>query len=89
MANMDIETRKKRILYRAAHRGMKEADAIVGAFFAARTAGFRPDQLDEADRILELLDIDLMDWIIKKLPVPDDVRSPLLDELVAYGRSKG
>jgi antitoxin CptB len=86
---MDLDTRKKRILYRAAHRGTKEADAIVGAFFAERTAGLRADQLDEADRVLELLDMDLMDWIIKKLPVPDDVRSPLLDELVAYGRAKG
>ncbi|MBL8644182.1 MAG: succinate dehydrogenase assembly factor 2 [Rhodospirillaceae bacterium] len=88
-ANMDIETRKKRILYRASHRGTKEADHIVGGFFAARTAGLQPDQLDDADRILDLLDVDLMDWIIKKQPVPDDMRSVLLDELVAFGRAKG
>ena len=89
MAIMDVETRKKRILYRAAHRGTKEADAIVGQFFAERTPGLTVDQLDDADRVLQLLDMDLMDWIIKKLPVPDDVRSPLLDELIAYGRAKG
>ncbi|MBL8629536.1 MAG: succinate dehydrogenase assembly factor 2 [Rhodospirillaceae bacterium] len=89
MAIMDVETRKKRILYRAAHRGTKEADVIVGTFFAERTAGFRADQLDDADRVLDLLDVDLMDWIIKKQPVPDALRSPLLDELVAYGRAEG
>lgn len=89
MGTMDIETRKKRILYRAAHRGTKEADVIVGGFFASRTAALTPDQLDDADRILDLLDMDLMDWIIKKHPVPNEVRSPLLDELVAYGRAKG
>jgi len=86
---MDIATRKKRILYRASHRGTKESDAIVGGFFAERTGGLLDSQLDDADRILDLLDMDLMDWIIKKLPVPDDVRSALLDELVAYGRAKG
>lgn len=87
--DMDIETRKKRILYRAAHRGTKEADVIVGGFFAERIATLSPDQLDDADRVLDLLDMDLMDWIIKKIPVPDEARSPLLDELVVYGRAKG
>jgi antitoxin CptB len=86
---MDFETRKKRILYRAAHRGTKEADAIVGAFFAARLPTLTAAELDDADAVLELLDVDLMDWIIKKLPVPENVRSPLLDELVAYGRARG
>jgi antitoxin CptB len=86
---MDVETRKKRILYRAHHRGTKESDVIVGGFFDARTAVLAPDQLDDADRVLDLLDADLMDWIIKKLPVPDAQRSTLLDELVAYGRAKG
>ena len=84
---MDFETRKKRILYRADHRGTKEADAIVGAFFVNRLPSLTSHELDDADRVLELLDADLMDWIIKKLPVPEDLRSPLLDELVSYGRS--
>jgi antitoxin CptB len=86
---MDVETRKKRILYRAHHRGTKESDVIVGGFFAARTSDLLEDQLTDAERVLDLLDADLMDWIIKKLPVPDELRSPLLDELIAYGRAKG
>lgn len=48
-----------------------------------------PSDLDDADRVLDLLDADLMDWIIKKATVPNEVRSALLDELVAYGRAKG
>ncbi|MSQ87514.1 MAG: succinate dehydrogenase assembly factor 2 [Alphaproteobacteria bacterium] len=86
---MDIETRKKRILYRSAHRGTKESDVIVGGFFTMRTPGLAETQLDDAERILDLHDVDLMDWIIKRLPVPDEVRSPLLDELVSYGRGMG
>lgn len=86
---MDTETRKKRILYRAAHRGTKEADVLVGGFFAARAASLTDGELDDADSVLDLLDMDLMDWIIKKMPVPSHLRSPLLDELVAYGRAKG
>jgi antitoxin CptB len=86
---MDAETRKKRILYRASHRGTKEADVIVGSFFSQRTAGLQMGELDEADRVLDLLDADLMDWIIKKVPVPTELRSPLLDELVSFGRAMG
>jgi antitoxin CptB len=86
---MDVETRKKRILYRATHRGTKEADVIVGDFFRARAGDLTEAQLDDAERILDLLDVDLMDWIIKRHPVPEDLRSLLLDALVAFGRSKG
>jgi antitoxin CptB len=86
---MDAETRKKRILYRANHRGTKEADVIVGGFFAQRTAGLQVGELDDADRVLDLLDADLMDWIIKKVPVPAELRSPLLDELISFGRAMG
>lgn len=86
---MDVETRKKRILYRAHHRGTKESDVIVGGFFDTRTPSLMPSYLDDADRVLDLLDADLMDWIIKKATVPNEVRSALLDELVAYGRAKG
>ncbi len=86
---MDVETRKKRILYRARHRGTKESDVIVGGYFETRTAGLAEAQLDDAERVLDLLDADLMDWIIKKLPVPAELRSNLLDDLVAYGRAMG
>ncbi|MDX2144180.1 MAG: succinate dehydrogenase assembly factor 2 [Rhodospirillaceae bacterium] len=86
---MDIEIRKKRIAYRATHRGTKESDVIVGGFFLARLPTLADDELDDADRVLDLLDADLMDWIIKRQPVPDDLRSKLLDELVAFGRARG
>ena len=88
-AQMDPETRKKRILYRANHRGTKEADVIVGSFFAQRTAGLQDSELDDAERVLDLLDADLMDWIIKKEPVPAELSSPMLDELVRFGRAMG
>jgi antitoxin CptB len=86
---MDTGTRKKRIAYRATHRGTKESDALVGGFFLARLPSLTDGQLDDADRILDLQDPDLMDWIVKREPVPADARSPLLDELIAFGRAKG
>lgn len=86
---MDIETRKKRILYRASHRGTKEADALVGGFFATRTPSLGAAELDDADRILDLLDMDLMDWMIRGVRVPQGVRSPLFDELMAFGKGRG
>ena len=86
---MDIEIRKKRILYRAHHRGTKESDLIVGGFFDVRTPALTAAELDDADRVLDLLDADLMDWVIKIVPGPEDLRSALLDEIVAFGRAKG
>ena len=45
------DLRRKRILYRATHRGTKESDAIIGGYFTGAIAGLPDDKLDEAERV--------------------------------------
>jgi antitoxin CptB len=83
------DPRRKRILYRATHRGTKESDAIVGGFFTEVVAGLPDDKLDEADALLDELDLDLLDWIMGRQPVPERWRNSLFDGVLQYYRTLG
>lgn len=63
---------KKRLLYRATHRGTKEADAIIGGFVTQSIETLTPDQLDSLEVILDQPDTDLMDWLRGRRPIPVD-----------------
>lgn len=82
-----LDDRRKRILYRATHRGTKEADFVVGGFFREQVARIPDAKLDEADALLEVLDADLMDWLMGRLPVPAAWNGTLFDDLLAHYRA--
>jgi antitoxin CptB len=70
MSDTPTEIRRKRLRFRAARRGFKEADAIFGAF-ADRHLG----ELDEAglasfEALLNAPDQDVYDWLRGHAPVP-------------------
>lgn len=78
-----IETRRRRLLFRASHRGTKEADLMVGGFVARHLDSFTEAELDAVEAVLDHADVDLSDWLSGRRPVDDDARSPMLDRMVA------
>jgi antitoxin CptB len=81
---LDDDARKRRILYRATHRGTKEADHMIGGFFTMAVASLTPNEFDEADRLLDLSDPDLVDWLMGRKPVPEEWRRGLFMRLAAH-----
>ncbi|MGH6916010.1 MAG: succinate dehydrogenase assembly factor 2, partial [Geminicoccales bacterium] len=57
------DARRKRLRYRAWHRGTKEMDLLLGRFADAQLAGMTPAQLDAFEALLCESDPDLYDWI--------------------------
>ncbi len=47
-------------------------------------AGFTDDQLDEFERILEVLDRDLFQWVMGERPTPPEYDTPLFRDIVAF-----
>ena len=43
----DLETRRKRLLYRSVYRGNKENDILLGQFARAHIGEFDPAELDQ------------------------------------------
>ncbi len=78
---MDLETRLKRLGYRAWHRGTKEADMMLGGFFDSRAAGWSEGEIAWFEALMDEQDVDIMAWAIGVLPVPPQWQGAMMDDL--------
>ncbi len=79
----DDDTRRRRLLFRATHRGTHETDLLIGGFVRARLADFSAAEMDALEEIMELPDTDLADWLTGRLAIPDAFDSPMLRAIKA------
>jgi antitoxin CptB len=59
----DLDVRRRRILFRSWHRGLREMDLIMGRFADAEIGTLTDTELDELERLIEVPDADLFRWI--------------------------
>ena len=81
---MDIY--RKRLLYKATHRGMKEADSLIGGFAKARLENFSAEELALFDTLLDEADNDLLNWIMQRKKVPQRIDSQLFRQIINFSR---
>jgi antitoxin CptB len=74
----DLGNRRRRILFRATHRGTYENDILIGNFVRNRLAAFSEVDLDALEEVMELPDAMLADWLTGRQPIPADVDTPML-----------
>ena len=72
------DTRRRRLLFRATHRGTHETDLLIGGFVEKRIQTMTDAEMDALEEIMELPDVDLADWLTGRLPIPPDADSPML-----------
>ena len=64
--------RRKKLLFRAWHRGTREADLLLGSFAEAHLDGFDDATLDRFEALLECEDATIYDWIARRAePAPE------------------
>jgi antitoxin CptB len=73
-----LDARRRRLLFRATHRGTYENDILLGGFVQRHIAAFDDSEIAELEEILELPDNDLADWLTGRSPIPPEVDTPLL-----------
>ena len=83
-----IDTRRKRIKFRAWHRGTKEMDLLLGSFVDITLASLTELELAELEQIIECNDIDLYSWISGRESIPAAVDTTLMEKLKAHSLSK-
>ena len=71
MGNMEREARLKRLRFRASHRGVREADLLIGGFFEHHHAGWNDAEIDWFERLLEEQDVDIMAWALGTAMPPE------------------
>ncbi len=73
-----LDARRRRILFRATHRGTYENDLLVGGFVRARISAFTDAELDALEDVMELADVELADWLTGRRPIPAEMDSAIL-----------
>ena len=71
MGNMEREARLKRLRFRASHRGVREADLLIGGFFERHHPGWNDAEIDWFERLLEEQDVDIMAWALGTAMPPE------------------
>jgi antitoxin CptB len=67
-----LDQRRRRILFRAWHRGMRETDLILGRFADGSIETLAEAELGEFERLMDVPDRELLAWITGEEPVPAD-----------------
>lgn len=78
------DNRRKRILFRCWHRGMKEMDLLLGGFAQVHIDSLTEGELDELERIITAYDQDLYAWMTGRQPLPEEWDGPLYRRIVTW-----
>ncbi len=83
--------RRRRLVFRATHRGTHETDLLIGGFVQSRIATMSEAEMDALEEVMELQDADLADWLTGRLPIPPHADSPMLRAIkaAAHGDEPG
>ena len=80
----DLETIRKRLLWRATHRGIKEVDILVGGYAQRHLESMSEADLAKFEILLEIPDQDLLSWATLQEDVPMDLASSMLTAVLAF-----
>ncbi|MBL4803208.1 MAG: succinate dehydrogenase assembly factor 2 [Emcibacter sp.] len=78
-----LDIRRKRLKFRSWHRGIKEADILLGSFADDHLKDMSPAQLDCYENLLREPDLKIVTWITKDQPAPEYLQNDVMDMLQA------
>ncbi len=84
-----LSARRRKLLFRCWHRGIREMDLIMGRFADAHIETLDASELDQLERLLDVPDQEIYSWINGVSDIPASCRSPLLTRLRDFHRMTG
>ncbi|MBV1706471.1 MAG: succinate dehydrogenase assembly factor 2 [Hyphomicrobiales bacterium] len=77
----DIEIRRRKLRFRAWHRGMREMDLLFGRFADAHIATLPVSELDQLETLMDQPDQEVFSWLTGESATPADLATPLMARL--------
>lgn len=84
MTGLDIETRRRKAAYRAAHRGTKEMDWLVGRYAEAKLPQLVDPELAQFEAFLAEQDPLLQKWLLNGEPAAGSPYVGLVGDIRAF-----
>jgi len=79
-----LDVRRRRLLFRSWHRGIREMDLIMGRFADVWLARLSEADLGEYERLIEIPDPELFAWIVGEEAAPPDYDTSVLRDIRAF-----
>lgn len=84
LSTANLDPRRRKLLFRAWHRGIKEMDLIFGKYADEHLPMMEEQDLDEFEMMLETNDRDLLKWFTGEEDVPDVADTPLFRAIAEF-----
>jgi antitoxin CptB len=81
LSSEGLDPRRRRLLFRCWHRGIREMDLVLGQFADAQLASLADRELDELERWLDVPDQQIFAWVNGMEPVPANYETALFRRL--------
>ncbi len=81
-----LDERRRRLLFRSWHTGIREVDLVLGPFADARIASLNSGDLDAFEQVLSASSPQLLDWVMSESE--PDGGGPLVLELRRFHRDR-
>lgn len=88
-AGDDIAIRRRKMRYRAWHRGTKEMDLVLGPYADAHLETMSSAELDRLEALMAEEDTDLLKWVMGQETPPPGADGELLTRIVAFRAANG
>ncbi len=82
-----LDARRRKLLFRSWHRGMREMDLILGSFADAAIADLTLAEIDQYERLLDIPDTELLGWITGERQIPAEHNTSLFERILAFRRT--
>jgi antitoxin CptB len=89
ISSAGLDPRRRRALFRAWHRGMREMDLIMGRFADAEIGTLSEAELDSFEALLDAPDQDAFSWLTGEVSPPPDYDTDLFQRLLAFKTEGG
>jgi succinate dehydrogenase assembly factor 2 len=86
----DIETRRKRLIYRSKQRGWLEVDLLLGTWASQHVPNLQGDELDQFEDFVNMETIDIYNIITLRLDVPEEMKrngNAVVEKIQDWARS--
>lgn len=80
----ELDQRRRKLVYRANHRGTKEMDLVIGGFVRKQINALSDAELAELEKIIELPDHSISNWLMGKEPVPPEFDTKLMASILSF-----
>jgi antitoxin CptB len=81
-----LDERRRRLLFRAWHRGMREVDLITGPFADAHLRTLTESEIDDFERLMDVPEPELLAWVMGQEPTPQAFDQPVFRRMRDFSR---